>query len=80
MAWPGVASTRMIDDPSGLPVVDCAAVATLQTTGDKIIVTIAAQFSDFRAPTLLRQTLRFARLTASAITASMHSNVVARSI
>src|SRR5580704_4839816 len=84
MTWPGVASTRMIDDrTSGLSVTDCAAAVPLCATEGKILVTIATQFSNFRAPTLLQPTLLqltlpFELLTASTITASMNCNLSAR--
>jgi hypothetical protein len=81
MTWPGVASTRMIDDCTpGLSVLDWAGAVPLCAIEDKIVVTIAAQFSTFRAPTLLQLTLRFTLLTAFAIAASPHCNLIARSI
>src|SRR5437762_4307578 len=75
MIWPGVASTRMIDDRAfGLSVTDCAAAVPLSATEGKIRVTIAVHFSNFRALTLVQLTLRHALLTASTITASMQCN------
>src|ERR1700686_1503341 len=73
MTWPGVASTRMIEECApGLSVMDWAAAVPLCATEDKIVLTIAAQFSNFRAPPLLQLTLRFTLLAAFAIAASVH--------
>src|SRR5579871_471004 len=81
MTWPGVASTRTIDVPAPAPsAVDCAAAVPLCTAEDKIAVTTANQFSNFRAPILLQRTLPVELLTASTITASVHCNHIARSI
>src|SRR5882757_43427 len=78
MTWPGVASTRMIDDRApGLSVTDCAAAVPLRaTTEEKIVVTIAVQFSSVRAPPPPQLTLRF----TLAIVASVHCNLIARII
>ena len=53
---------------------DCATAVPLSITEGKIMVTIAVQFSNFRAPPVLQLALRCALPTASAITASMQCN------